>query len=50
MGCMVVDAIDGGCVIIRSKPFTASDMSWGVEACLNPPRGLKFTIARGSLQ
>jgi len=45
MVCMVVDAFDGGRVIKRSKPFIASDMSWG--GCGDHPRRLKFTRARG---
>jgi len=48
MVCMVVDAFDGGRVKKISKPFIASDKSWGV--CDDPPKGLKFTRARGSLQ
>jgi len=37
---------DGRRVIIRSKPFIASDLG----GCGDPPRGLKFTRARGSLR
>jgi len=35
--------VDGGRVIIRSKPFIASELG----GCGDPPRGLKITRARG---
>jgi len=41
---LTVDACD-----VRSNPFIADDMSWE-GGCGDPPRGLKFTRARGSLQ
>ena len=35
--------VDGRRVIIRSKPFIACE----IGDCGDPPRGLKFTTARG---
>ena len=46
MQCMVVD---GGRVIIRSKPFIDNEVIWAMGFLL-PPRGLKFTRARGSFK
>jgi len=35
--------VDGGRVIIKSKPFIASELG----GCNDPPRGLKFRRAMG---